>query len=152
MPHLLAYLREAIRPYLERNRTDPRVTRPNRPCLWTDPQTCLPCVEVSPDAYCPTHAKARDKQRRNPLYDDPRWRRLRKRAKARHIKRHGYLCPGWGREPHLAPDLHADHVVPVSMGGAPFEEANVQVLCGSCNDAKGTSSGRAGVQTGGGTP
>lgn len=35
--------------------------------------------------------------------------------------------------------LAADHVVPLVLGGAPFDEGNVAVLCPSCNARKGLS-------------
>jgi 5-methylcytosine-specific restriction endonuclease McrA len=37
-------------------------------------------------------------------------------------------------------ELQFDHVIPVAMGGATSEQ-NLQVLCGSCNRAKGASLG-----------
>lgn len=39
------------------------------------------------------------------------------------------LCGGAGR-------LEADHVVPLARGGAPFDMANLQTLCRTCNIAK----------------
>lgn len=99
---------------------------------------CHDCGTPTPKARCPEHARTVEKRRHNSLYDDPRWRRLSRRVKQRHIRRHGFICPGWQREPHLAASLHADHVVPVAQGGPPFDEANVQVLCGECNDRKGS--------------
>jgi hypothetical protein len=37
-------------------------------------------------------------------------------------------------------ELQFDHVIPVAMGGA-TNEGNLQILCGSCNRAKGNSVG-----------
>lgn len=114
-----------------------------RPCLWVEPDSRVACGALSTAPYCPAHAPRREKARHNPLYDDARWRRLRKRVKLAHIRRYGYMCPGWEREPHLASTLHADHIVPVTSGGAMFDAANVQVLCGTCNDRKGKRAGVA---------
>ena len=33
--------------------------------------------------------------------------------------------------------LHFDHVIPISSGGAGNTVANIQLLCGACNRAKG---------------
>lgn len=99
---------------------------------------CLDCGTPSPKTRCPEHARAAENRRHNRLYDEPRWRRLSRKVKQRHIRRHGYMCPGYEREAHLAVTLHADHITPVAHGGAPFDESNVQVLCGECNDRKGS--------------
>lgn len=99
---------------------------------------CVDCGEPTNEARCDVHGRQVEARRHNPIYDDPRWKRLRKRVKARHIKRHGYMCPGYSRDPHLAAVLHADHRTPVHLGGAPFLESNVQVLCGDCNARKGS--------------
>jgi hypothetical protein len=50
------------------------------------------------------------------------------------VEAYGYLCPGWGREPHPAVDLCADHVTPVRQGGP--EDGPLTVLCRSCNSRK----------------
>lgn len=33
--------------------------------------------------------------------------------------------------------LTLDHIIPVSKGGAKYELANLQMLCGTCNNKKG---------------
>lgn len=107
----------------------------NRPCLG-DPLTGAPCGIPSPDTRCPVHTRQRDRLHHNPIYDTPRWRRLAKTVKARHIRTQGYMCPGYGTPRHLAPRLSADHIVALVDGGQPFDEGNVQVLCVSCNSRK----------------
>lgn len=112
------------------------MTSSPKPCLGGC--GALTSLEGGRCAECAAAAQAvREQARDRSVYDDPRWRRIRKRVIARHRKRHGWLCPGWRREPHLAARLSADHIVPVSRGGAPFDERNVQVLCVDCNRAKG---------------
>jgi 5-methylcytosine-specific restriction protein A len=44
---------------------------------------------------------------------------------------HGDWCPGWGRPPHHATDLTADHIVAAKHGGTALG-----VLCRACNGAK----------------
>jgi len=43
----------------------------------------------------------------------------------------GDWCPGYQRPAHRASDLTVDHVVPLAVGGAPFDIANTAVLCRS---------------------
>lgn len=69
-------------------------------------------------------------------YDRAAWRGLRRRVVEAHVARHGFICPGWGVEPHPALDLVADHVLPVAAGGLSVP-GNVQVLCRRCNGRKG---------------
>lgn len=49
--------------------------------------------------------------------------------------RYGNVCPGFGRTPHVATDLTADHIVPIAAGGSP--SGRLSVLCRSCNSRKG---------------
>lgn len=50
-------------------------------------------------------------------------------------RKYGNVCPGFGRPPHVATDLTADHVVPIAAGGSPA--GRLSVLCRSCNSRKG---------------
>jgi 5-methylcytosine-specific restriction endonuclease McrA len=67
---------------------------------------------------------------------DRAWRRLRAAVLGEWIALHGWLCPGFGRWRHRTTDLTVDHVVPLRLGGARLERANLQVLCAGCNTAK----------------
>src|SRR5829696_8967849 len=58
---------------------------------------------------------------------------------AEHVRRFGWNCPGWQREPHAATDLTADHVTPQAAGAAP--ESTIRVLCRSCNGRRGAGQG-----------
>jgi len=56
-----------------------------------------------------------------------------------HVAAYGLFCPGHGTPPHYVEhrrDLTADHVVPVSLGGA-LEGGELAVLCRRCNARKG---------------
>lgn len=64
-----------------------------------------------------------------------RWRKMAKRA----IRRQPWCSnPDCEHEISRANPLQGDHIVSLAAGGAPFDEANVQVLCRKCNRAKGS--------------
>lgn len=56
-----------------------------------------------------------------------------------HIASNGYTCPGWGRGEHRVRkrDMVIDHIVSYANGGRTSVQ-NSQVLCASCNLAKGS--------------
>ena len=75
-------------------------------------------------ARLPPPPKQVDASYRDPAHD--RWANaVRRRA--------GGRCERCGRE---GTRLFADHVVELRDGGAPFDPANGQALCGSCHSAK----------------
>lgn len=97
---------------------------------------CVSCGQVTTDGgRCRACQAERDAPRRA-VYDDPRWRRLSARVVRDWIAEHGPWCPGYGRPAHATTDLTADHVIPIELGGAPFDERNVSVLCRGCNGRK----------------
>lgn len=64
------------------------------------------------------------------IYQDPRWRPLRDLVFHRDL----YTCQRCGVHANaLDHSLHADHIVPLRKGGAPFELGNLQTLCRKCN-------------------
>jgi 5-methylcytosine-specific restriction endonuclease McrA len=75
-------------------------------------------------ARLPPAPKQVDPKYRDPAHEE--WAAaVRRRAAGR--------CQGCGRE---GTRLFADHVVELRDGGAPFDPANGQALCGSCHSAK----------------
>ena len=57
-----------------------------------------------------------------------------------HLERKGAWCPGWRRDPHRVAisEFTVDHIVSHKNGGK-TSIANSQVLCRSCNAAKGAT-------------
>lgn len=99
---------------------------------------CLGCGGFSNGSRCPACARLVERRRttakhhRRPYTAAMRTRRA--KAVADHRAIHGDWCPGWRRPAHDATDLTADHVIPVSAGGA--EDGPLGVLCRVCNGAK----------------
>lgn len=60
------------------------------------------------------------------------WPAMSTRIRAEWVAEFGFVCPGWGVEPHdVEPtDLTVDHVVAGSLAGG------LQVLCRACNTRK----------------
>lgn len=86
---------------------------------------CTVCgvVTSGPGSRCTVHARQSNRSRHNAVYSTRAWQRLSARVVARHRGQYGNWCPGFGRDPHPATDLTADHVVPLAAGGAPFGSA-----------------------------
>jgi 5-methylcytosine-specific restriction protein A len=80
---------------------------------------------------CPEHSRERPHVIRSKeegrIYDRRRWALLRRKRLSLNS-----ICQACGDE--LARDV--DHVVPIEQGGAPFDLANTQALCGSCHSKK----------------
>jgi 5-methylcytosine-specific restriction endonuclease McrA len=86
---------------------------------------------------CPTHAALSDKVQRRTVptkVREPSDRARRKAVVRMHVRTHGYVCPGYGVEPHPSHDLTADHVVPVYVDT--HGSGTLSVLCRSCNSRK----------------
>ncbi|MFI1520636.1 HNH endonuclease [Kitasatospora cineracea] len=109
--------------------------RRRRPCLncgalTRNPSRCDPCQATW---------QARQDQLRGSATQrgyDSQWQRTARRAVAAHRQQYGDWCPGHGVPAHPSSDLTADHVVPLSKGGASTAE-NTLVLCRGCNARKG---------------
>lgn len=63
------------------------------------------------------------------FYGTPAWRQARALAIAAHL----FRCAGCGAS---GGRLYVDHIVELADGGAPYEQANLRPLCGSCHTAK----------------
>lgn len=90
-------------------------------------------------ARCNEHQRIHDKKHNKRSYRTTKAANRRKQAVAAHVKQHGWVCPGYGREPHPAYDLTADHIKPRAAGGS--EWGKLAVLCRSCNSRKGAIGG-----------
>lgn len=101
---------------------------------------CLDCGTLTDGTRCTEcqrpreRATLRAKRQRRPRPSHGEDKR-RAAVVAAHRREHGDWCPGWERDPHRAADLTADHIDAVAAGGA--ESGGLQVLCRSCNSAKG---------------
>lgn len=80
-----------------------------------------------------------------PKVKDPHYYRPEHREWSRAVvARAGHACQGCGR---TGTRLFADHIIELQDGGAPFDAANGQALCGSCHTRK-TAAARAARQRG----
>ena len=70
-------------------------------------------------------------------YDTREWR---DRVRPASLERDSYTCQHCGvtadHLPRGASDLLVDHVIPWSLGGAPFDLANTETLCNPCSGRK----------------
>ena len=90
-----------------------------RPCLTAG------CPALTSKTRCAEHQRGRDRVRNAP-YQDPRWIRLRVEV----VRKAGGRCHWCGV---VGKRLLADHVIPISQGGEPYDPANVVAACYSCN-------------------
>lgn len=93
--------------------------------------------------YCPTHEAERQAKRRANTPLSPTSRAANERAERRRraeavqawVRVHGWVCPGYQRDPHESRDLTAAHAVAVAAGGT---HSVLTVLCRPCNSKQGT--------------
>jgi 5-methylcytosine-specific restriction endonuclease McrA len=109
---------------------------PHKRCPGLAPHRCARLID-SNQRYCPEHEAANSRVRRaaRPYTRGEQQRRA--GVVRAHVEGHGWLCPGWERPAHEVPPgaLTADHPIAVAAGGDESQE--LQVLCVSCNSAKG---------------
>lgn len=100
---------------------------------------CTVCGCVTSASRCGLHPRTSAIGANHAVHTDPRWTALSKRMIARHVGQYGWVCPGDGAEhsAHPSTDLTGDNIVPLEEGGAPFDGANVRVLCKSWNSTLG---------------
>lgn len=95
--------------------------------------SCLDCGRItSPGPRCPEHSQ----RFRRP----PASRGAGRLILKLHRMHWGNWCPGWERDSHWTSELVVDHAVPLSRGGSDLP-TNMQVICASCNQAKGEQIG-----------
>jgi hypothetical protein len=88
---------------------------------------CLTCGAPSKGTRCPSCQGQLDRgrnQRRVQYHGD--WTRRSATVRAKWVSEHGWVCQGWGRQPHGVPEggLHLDHTTG-------------RVLCPTCNNHAG---------------
>lgn len=97
------------------------------------------CPSMQAAPRCPAHRRERDAHQRATVPTKTtrtHTERLRRTAVVDTWRtQHGNWCPGYGVSPHRADRLTADHITPISRGGAP--DGPLAVLCISCNARKG---------------
>jgi len=106
--------------------------KPNHPCSTPG----CPAL-VAEGSRCPVHQAAYYRQHDSGRPSssrrgyDTRWRRLRL-----HVLRHEPLCRSCRSRGLIRAANEVDHIVPIRLGGARFDESNLQPLCKPCHSAK----------------
>lgn len=116
------------------------------------PRACRECGVpfIGTGQLCDAHRR-RSSQARDTRYDDPAYRRLRKRMLGEWVRLNGWTCPGLPElrhQPHPSTDLTLDHILELSRGGSLLDRGNLRVACRSINDVKRHAK-RRGVGMGG---
>lgn len=82
-----------------------------------------------------THTTSPEPKRADPFYLAPQWRKL----MAEIIRERGRICqdPNCDGKTH-SPGMRVfgDHIVELRDGGAPYDKANVMLLCGAAHTRK----------------
>jgi 5-methylcytosine-specific restriction endonuclease McrA len=106
-------------------------------------RSCLRCGVVIPqgpgEPYCPRHRSERRAQRQALGLTGERVMtqrdKLLREEVLRRARRTGQGCFYCGADPETA-----DHVIPLSRGGARYDPANIVAACSDCNATKGAMS------------
>lgn len=101
------------------------------------------CLEPAEDrGRCLEHQREHDRQRgtKQERGYDATYYRLRPIVLNTHVRKHGWVCPGYGRPRHRSKRLTVDHITPRARGGTNTLD-NLGVLCLSCNSRKRASTG-----------
>lgn len=103
--------------------------------LQRDDQTCQECglsYEMAKRAYWQTEGRVKELvEPLHPQKSDHPGADHDRRVRAYWILRDRYDPPSF-----TSGAFHVDHIVPVSQGGHPFDEANLQTLCAECHREK----------------
>jgi 5-methylcytosine-specific restriction enzyme A len=71
------------------------------------------------------------KERSDKFYHTNNWRRLSER-----YRRDNPTCAQCKKNGYLSLGNLCDHIIPMSMGGSPTDERNLQTLCNRCHNKK----------------
>lgn len=99
---------------------------------------CLTCGRPSPRSRCGACAPTRTGGSKRGL--DRTHYRLRRTLIDEWVATHGWICPGYQRDPHPVQvgQLSADHIKPRSLYPELMHEpSNYAILCLTCNKKKG---------------
>lgn len=107
--------------------------KPKQPCAYPN------CPELTDGRYCEKHRRqvnqdynryTRDEDSKA-FYNGKDWRALSKRQLQREP-----LCAECLRAGRVKPAEIADHITPISEGGARYDDENLQSLCKRCHNRK----------------
>lgn len=85
----------------------------------------------APKNYRAPRIKTAACRNRQKIYQSKVFRAVREKV----LVRDSYTCQNCGRIVQ-GKEAHVDHIVPLELGGAPFDETNLRVLCARCNGKK----------------
>lgn len=114
---------------------------PVRPCIERLPEgKGCPLYALEGKSRCAEHEREYQGQRKTPsqkIAQTARWRKLRARVIREQKRRDGT----WQCEICLRPitderEIDLDHVMPVAMGGEPYDETNVRLSHRHCNRSR----------------
>ena len=112
--------------------------KPKKPCAYPG------CPKLTDGQYCAEHKKLMDKQydmyvRSRPAYEfyhSHAWKKKRQDFLIEHP-----FCEECRRQGRLTKATLVDHIIPIGMGGATFDDENLQALCASCHGKKSVIEG-----------
>jgi 5-methylcytosine-specific restriction protein A len=115
---------------------------PKRPC------PAVGCRVLVDKGYCDQHRREKQRSYNNTpsrqadqrFYKGRQWLAVR----AAHLEKEP-LCRMCQESDRLTAATHVDHVIPRSVGGADYDDSNLQSLCMSCHSAKTRLEERAGA-------
>lgn len=89
----------------------------------------------SAPSHRPARIRTASQRARQAVYGSKAFRAVREKV----LVRDAYTCRACGRIVQ-GKEAHVDHIVPLELGGDPYSETNLQVLCARCNGAKARES------------